>query len=178
MRTKTYRTALGGITSALALVFLFLGGVLPFASILGPVLSSMVVEIFMCEFGKKNAFIMYISVSVLSLLIAPDRECALLFLFFLGWYPMFKEISERKLNRIPCFLSKIAALNISVGLMYWLLIHVLGMSDLAADFAAYTAVMYVILIVLANITFLLADRLYTKMAAMYFRNWRAKLVRK
>ena len=177
MREKTYRTALGGILSALALSFLFMGSVLPFAEIAGPALASVCVLLTGTEFSVKAAFAVYSAVSVLGLIIVPDKESVLLFIFFLGWFPIFKMLIDGKLRPVPVLLIKLAVFNASVLLMYWLILKVFVMDQVAAEFSGYSPFMYAAVIILSNITVIILDFALSKIVFLYTHVWRKKLVR-
>ena len=80
-RSETRRLALCGVLAALALALMFLGGVLPFASIACPVLASLVLIPVYAETGKKWSAVWFLGVAVLAALLAPDKESAVLFAF-------------------------------------------------------------------------------------------------
>lgn len=176
MRQKSFRTALGGILSALSITFMFLGGVFPFAEYVGPAMASICVLIFKEEFGAKAALLMYISVSLLALLLSPNIESSLLFLAFMGWYPISKNMIETKTKGLISLLIKLLVVNVSVLSLYYVLLNVLKLPSLEEDLAGgpwLTAV----LIILYNITFLLFDRLLTVIAYYYRNVFRKKLIR-
>jgi hypothetical protein len=54
-------------------------------------------------------------------------------------------------------LWKLLLFNISIGVMYFLLIHLLGMDQIAAEYADLGSVLTVIMLVLGNATFFLLD---------------------
>ncbi|MBR3356081.1 MAG: hypothetical protein IKG47_12170 [Oscillospiraceae bacterium] len=176
MRQKSYRTALGGILSALSITFMFLGGVFPFAEYVGPAMASICVLIFKEEFGAKAALLMYIAVSLLAILLSPSLESSLLFMAFMGWYPISKNIIETKAKSVLSMMIKLLLVNISVLSLYYVLLNVLKLPSLEEDLAGgpwLTAV----LIILYNITFLLFDRLLTVISYYYKNVFRKKLIR-
>lgn len=177
MREKTYRTALGGILSALALSFLFLGSVFPFAEIAGPALASVCVLLSAIEFSPKAAAAVYAAVSLLGIFTVPDKESVLLFVFFFGWFPMLKLCADRRLSPLISLLVKLVFFNASVFLMYWLILNVFVMESVSAEFAEYSVSMYVLLIILSNITVVIMDFAFSKIAFLYANVWRKKLVR-
>ena len=177
MREKTNRTALGGILSALALSFLFLGSVFPFAEIAGPALASVCVLLAAVEFSAKAAAAVYAAVSLLGFLVVPDKESVLLFIFFFGWFPMLKLRADLQLGPLPSLLVKLACFNISVFLMYWLILKIFVMKSVAAEFSDYSVGMYILLIVLSNITIVIMDFAFSKVIFLYRNVWRKKLVR-
>lgn len=52
--------------------------------------------------------------------------------------------------------------NVSVVVMYWLLLRVFGLTQVTEDFEEIGAVMLIILLVLGNVTFFLLDKLLGK----------------
>ncbi len=177
MRQKTYRTALGGVLSALALAVVFMGSVFPFSEYLGLVIASLCVMLFRTEFGGKSSFLMYLSVSLLSLFISPSIESSLLFTAFLGWYPIIKKPVEAHTKQPFTLLIKYALVNISVLSLYYFLLHVLQLTALTEDFLGEPAWMTVVLIVLYNITFYFYDRILTQMEYAYLHRFRERLIR-
>ena len=69
MREKTYRIALGGVLSALAAVFMMMGGIFPFAQFCGPAMACICVMISIV-FQKKTAKIWFIFSAVTMALMA------------------------------------------------------------------------------------------------------------
>lgn len=155
MRNKSARQiAFGGMLAALAMVIMNLGGLIPVATYACPVLC-MVILGFVCSIcGDRIGWAWYGAVSILSLIMAPDREAAAVFLF-LGYYPILKP----KLDRMKAGnLLKVLLFNVSILLMYWLLIHLFGMVQLAEEYREMGAVMTAVLLIAGNITFFLTDR--------------------
>ena len=176
MRHNSFRTALGGILSALSITFMFLGGVFPFAEYVGPALASICVLIFKEEFGAKPAVIMYVAVSLLALLVSPSIESSLIFIAFFGWYPIIKNLIETKIKKPLSLIVKLVVVNVSILSLYYVLLNVLKLPSLEEDLAGGPWIITV-LIVLYNITFLLFDRLLT-IISYYYRNiLRKKLIR-
>ena len=96
-----------------------------------------------------------VAVAILSALLAPDKEAAAVFVF-LGYYPIVKpRLDGTKLR----WLWKGLLFNGSVLVMYWLLIRLLGLEQVAADFAGMGGAMLATLLILGNVTFFLLDRL-------------------
>ena len=122
-------------------------------------------------------FIYRTAVSVLGLIIVPDKESVLLFIFFLGWFPIFKMLIDGKLRPVPVLLIKLAVFNASVLLMYWLILKVFVMDQVAAEFSGYSPFMYAAVIILSNITVIILDFALSKIVFLYTHVWRKKLVR-
>ena len=90
-RGAAARMALCGVLAALAVALMFLDGTVPFASIACPVLASLVLIPVYCECGWKWGLLWYAAVAALGALLAPEKEAAVLFVFF-GYYPMLAKL--------------------------------------------------------------------------------------
>lgn len=153
MRSKAYPVALGGMLAAVAVVFMSIGTILPVATYAAPVLCMMVGQVVLKICGSRIAWAWYGTVTILSLLLAPDKEAAAVFLV-LGYYPIVKP----KLDRIKGkWLWKALLFNGSILLLYWILLKVIGMEQLLQDFEGMGLAMYAVLLILGNVTFFLLD---------------------
>ena len=178
MRQKTYRIALGGVLSAMAVVFMMMGGIFPFAQFCGPMLACLCVMLFLVECGNRSAFFMYLTVSLLSFFLSPDLESVMLFIFFIGWYPILKVFLETRVkSRFLQMAVKLTALCVCVGLAYYTLLNLMAVPSLTEEFAEYTTVMLIVLILMGVVAFILVDVCLTRTAALYLNRFREKLVR-
>ena len=155
MQSKAYPIALGGMLAAGAVVLMGIGTILPVATYAAPMLCMMVEQMVLKICGSRIAWAWYGAVSVLSLLLAPDKEAAAVFLV-LGYYPIVKPKLDRGKGR---WLWKAILFNGSILLLYWILLKVIGMEQLLSDFAGMGFAMYALLLILGNVTFFFLDRL-------------------
>lgn len=147
--------ALGGVMAALAVVIMSLGGLIPIATYVSPMLCAVLLQIVMQSCGVRIAWAWYGAVAILSLLLSPDKEAAAVFVF-LGHYPILKpRMDGLRLH----WLWKGLLFNASVGVMYFLLLKIFGMAELNAEFAEMGYVMLAALLIMGNVTFFLLDRL-------------------
>lgn len=154
-RRKAYDIALGGILAALAVVIMSLGGMIPVATFVCPMLCMVLLTAVHHKCGSRIAWAWYGAVAVLCLLLCPDKEAAAVFAA-LGCYPIIKP----KLEQFPLkWLWKSIYFNGVILLLYWLLMHVFGMAQIAAEFAEMGIAMTAVTLVLGNVTFFLLDRL-------------------
>lgn len=153
MRSKAYPVALGGMLAAVAVVLMSIGTILPVATYAAPVLCMLLGQVVLKLCGSRIAWAWYGAVSVLSLLMAPDKEAAAVFAV-LGYYPIVKP----KLDRLKLpWLWKGALFNGSILLMYWILLNLIGVTQLIEEFSGMGIAMTVVLLVLGNVTFILLD---------------------
>ena len=157
MRSDAKRIALGGVFAALAVVIMCMGTIIPLATFVCPMFCMVILCVVCRMTGYRIGWAWYICVAVLSMLLAPDKEAAAVFLF-LGYYPIVKPAFDK------CKLSivwKLLYFNVSVFAMYAVLIYLLGMHALSAEFAEMGRVVTVLTLLLANICMILVDRLLT-----------------
>lgn len=164
---QSRKMALCGMMAALSAVILTLGGLIPFATFICPMLAMACMVPAVCEYGLSSALMMYIAVSVLGLLLCPDKEIALLYVF-LGWYPGL----QTKVNKLPRFLSlavKCILFSAAVIAMYSMILYLFQMEAVAEEFAEYSTAMVILMLALGNFTFLLYDRVLSNISRMYHK---------
>ena len=160
-RKKSHTAALCGIFGALALTVMLLGNLLPLATYLSPMLAGLLVLPVVREAGRSAGWIFYAGIALLGLFLLPDKEPAILFCAFLGYYPLVK-FSLEKLPRPLRILLKAALFNTAVIAAYRLMLHLFGMAELAAEFQAMGRIMLVVLLLAGNLIFVLIDRILTR----------------
>lgn len=158
MRSKAYPIALGGMLAAVALVLMCIGTIIPIATYAAPVLCMMVCQIVRKICGVRIAWAWYGAVAILGLMMAPDKEAAAVFLV-LGYYPIVKPSMDRL--RVP-WLWKGLLFNGSILLLYWVLLHVVGVSQLLEEFSGMGIVLTGLLLILGNVTFYLLDHVLSR----------------
>lgn len=158
MRGEARKIALGGMMAALAVVIMGLGGLIPVATFVCPMLCMLLLAFVTRFCGSQIGWAWYGAVAILSLLMGPDKEAASVFAF-LGFYPIIKPRLDRmKLG----FVLKLVLFNGLILAMYGLLIHLLGMSQIAAEYQELGTVMTAVMLVLGNVTFFLLDKILTR----------------
>ena len=141
--------------AAVAVVLMSIGTIVPVATYAVPVLCMLICSLVNKCCGTTIAWAWYGAVAILSLLLAPDREAAAVFLV-LGYYPIVKTKLDRTKEK---WLWKILLFNGSILLLYWVLLNIIGMQQLMSEFEGMGAVMYAVLLILGNVTFFLLDHL-------------------
>lgn len=153
-RSKIRQVALGGTLAAVAVVVMCLGGFIPVATYICPMLCTITQFVVLRFCGKRIAWSWYAAVCILTILLCPDKEAALVFLA-LGYYPLVKQCLER------CALSvilKVLYFNLSLAAAYAALIYVLGMQEIVAENKEFGLIGMAVLLAMGNLTFFMLDK--------------------
>ena len=158
MRTRSRKVALGGMMAALAVVIMCLGGLIPVATFVCPMLCMLLLSFVNRMCGNRIGWAWYGAVAILSLLMGPDKEAAAVFVF-LGYYPIVKPALERMKLGLAL---KLVFFNVVILVMYGLLIRLFGMTQIALEYRELGMVMTAVMLVLGNVTFLLIDKVLSR----------------
>ncbi|MFR5421775.1 MAG: hypothetical protein ACLTG4_07430 [Oscillospiraceae bacterium] len=105
--------------------------------------------------------------------LAPEKEAAVLFVFF-GYYPMLRKLIGRLRVRAAAWAVKLVYVNAAVFAAYGLMLYVFHLTAVMEDFAGMEA-MLAVLLVLANVTFVIYDVLIARLEIYYHVRLRPKL---
>ena len=150
--------AMGGVFAALAVVIMSLGTIIPVATYVCPVACMLLLQMVLKITGTRLGWAWYGAVSILSLLLAPDKEAAAVFLA-VGYYPIVKPKLDKRKGK---WLWKGLFFNLVILALYWLLLKVIGMERLVEEFSGMGIAMTAVLLLLGNVTFFLVDHLLSK----------------
>lgn len=146
--------ALGGVMAALAVTLMSLGTLIPIATYVCPMLCALILQLVLKLCGRRIAWAWYGAVALLSLLLAPDKEAAAVFLA-LGYYPILKPWLDARKGK---WLWKGLFFNGVILVLYWLMLNLLGFERLVREFSQMGLAMTALLLILGNVTFFLLDR--------------------
>ena len=162
--------ALCGVLTALAATFLLLGGMIPAATFVSPLLAMAVLLPVLEEYGSKAAATVYAAAAILGLLLAADRETALVYLFF-GWYPILRP----KIAGLPSkFLRTAVRLGICNGAIVFLYGVVLRVLGLTADLEGASFVWNAVLLALGNLVFFMMDQSLNRLTHIWHKKLRRR----
>ena len=140
--------------AALAMTIMCVGGLIPIATFTCPIISMLILAYVTKICGRRIGWAWYGAVSILGLMLAPDKEAAAVFTF-IGFYPIVKPAFDRMKFG---FVLKLILFNGMILLMYGLLIYLMGMNELAEEFRDMGRVMTIITLILGNAVFFLLDK--------------------
>ena len=178
MRNKlAFKVALGGVITSLCLLCMFCSGFLPMLDYTIPTFAGFMMVIMIVETNAAWAFVTYVSVSLLSLLITPNIQASLLFVIFMGYYPILKYFLDKLKNRPLTWAIKLAVFNLAVAGFYMLIQYVFMTEDLLEGMEDFGKYALLILWAGANVFFFIYDRLVGQLTDIYV-NWFRKRILK
>ncbi|MEE0059945.1 MAG: hypothetical protein UE295_03865 [Acutalibacteraceae bacterium] len=174
MQKKTFNVALCGIISALGVVIMMITAIVPTATYATPALASILIAVIVIEINKKWALASYFVVSVLSVLLVPDKEAVACYILFFGYYPVFKQIIESKIKPMLLqWLLKILTFSISAVLVYYIAIYFLGIPT--DEFVLFGMNIPAIFLLAGIAVFVMFDYAMSGVIVTYVNKYRRKL---
>ena len=175
MREQSRKVALCGVLCGLAVVVLLLGGLFSLAVYCAPLLAMAVLLPVLEEYGPGTAGAAYGAVAILALLLVPDRETALVYVFF-GWYPILRP-RIAALPSLPVRLvCRLGVCGLSMFLLYGVTIRLLGLTAVTEELGGgwLTAA----LAAMGCAVFLLLDLALGRLMVLWRRKLRRRFFRK
>ncbi|MCR5806355.1 MAG: hypothetical protein K6G68_04890 [Oscillospiraceae bacterium] len=132
---KSYKVAIGGIVSALALALMFMTGVFPLLSFAIPIYAGALMIVVATEINSAWAWAAYLAVSLLSLFLTPDKQSSTIFIFFFGYYPILIPYLRRIKPAVLRFLVKYAFFMVAMFIWYKMITYLFGIYDFFSNFS-------------------------------------------
>ena len=180
MSAKSRQIALGGVISALCVALMFLAGAVPLTHYILPMTAGGLIMLLAVETGNKPALCAWVSVSVLSMIIAPDRYAAIMFALFFGYYPIAKQKLERLPGRLTEYACKLLLFSAGAVASVLVLVFVFGAAEAlegVGELVGFNPLLALILgnIILGGAMFICYDILLTRCYTLYINRYRQKL---
>lgn len=163
MRSKAAKVALCGVVSALSVVLMLMTGIVPIATIALPALAGCLTIAIVAETNVRYGFAVYCVVSVLTILLTPDREAILFYILFFGYYPTLYGLLMRIKRKPLRVLAKFGVFNLAMALAVWVLQIPLSEMEVFGKWSIP------ILAVMLNVVFVLYDYSMNGLIVLYIR---------
>lgn len=167
--------ALCGIMSGLALVMMFVLGMIPAFEYISPAVAGVLIWIIREQLGIKYGLTSYLAVGILSFMITVNYEASMMYLLLLGYYPIAREYFQKipvKILRLP---AKLALYAVSAVAAYTLLIHLFGMAELLESIGEFGKYGSLILLGMGAGAFLMYDISLGTLAPVYTKLIKPKI---
>ena len=174
---STKKIALCGVFGALSITVMLMGYLIPFATYMCPAIAAFFLLPIVYEYKEKTAFTLYLTVSVLCILLVPEKEYAMMYTFVFGLYSVFKFRADKIKPKFLQIALKALYAVATTAACYALLLFVFPSPVLTGDFSDFTVGLAIAFLVLFAITFVLFDFASGKMFILYYYRLRPKLIK-
>ena len=172
----TIRGAFCGVLAGLGLALMFLTALLPMATFALPALAGLLMIMIVIEMGARWAWPTFAVVAILSVFFVPDKQAALLYVIFFGYYPILKALIERLKNKIVQWVLKYAVFNAAIVSAYFIAIYLLSIP--ADSLSLFGVSLPWVFWIAGNVIFFIYDIAITGVVMFYikqlhkvFRKW-------
>ncbi len=163
---ESSKAALGGIVAALSVVIMFATYLSPLLVYTAPPFAGLLLIVIFEELDLKWAFGTYVAIGLLSVFMIADKEAAIFFIFFFGYYPLFREyLSTRTSNRKLLFAAGLVVFNASCAAAIAICAFVLHIDY--GDIYKHGKLLIILSIILMNATFIVYDILIDRAHVFY-----------
>lgn len=180
MLKKTSQTALCAIMAGLSLTLMLSTAIIPFMSYAIPALCGMLMLVIVIECNKKWALLVYMCVSILSLIIIPDKSAGLAYVLIFGYYPILKSTLENKFPTWLSYLLKLLTFNIVLLSSFYFMLYFFGIDTDGIEWITPYLTKWIIapiIIIFASIFLLMYDTVLTRLVVIYKRKLRKKIIK-
>ncbi len=161
---STKKITFCGIMAAITVVIM-LTSYFPYLTYAIPAMASIFILIPTLEIGIKWGFLTFLVSGTITMLVG-ELESKFLFVVFLGYYPVLKELVERKLPKVLQYIVKFMVFNIALVGFYYISTKLLMIPTeeftLGFDWFIY------IMSAIANVTFFIYDIAISRLTTLYF----------
>lgn len=168
MQKKTRKLTFCAVMSALSVVFIYFSAVFPTGQMGFLGIASLMGVAAVIEYGAGGGAAVYVITSVLSLLIAPNKTLAFVYVLFFGYYPLLKLFCEKAKSRITEYILKLIVFNAAAAVMIFALsVTLIDVAKLGGN--------YVILFAVLNAIFVIFDLGVTQAIGVYINKIKPRL---
>ncbi len=166
---QSSKCAIGGIVAAVSLVLMISVAIIPFLTYALPAVAGLFIVFVVIEIDKKWAFGVYCTVAILGMLLVPDKEVAVMYLAFFGYYPILKSVIEARTHVAVGWIIKVLTFAATMAASYYLMIKLMGVTiDETEEFGMMA---YPLLLGMGTVAFIMYDIALTKMITLYLMKW-------
>lgn len=158
MKDKTsFKVALGGICTAVCLMVMFCSSFLPMLDYTIPTFAGFMMVVMTVEVNSRWAVATYVAVSLLCIFVTPNYEASLLFILFMGYYPILKYNLDRSKNKVVSWIIKLAVFNVAVIIFFLAFQYIFTAGKMLEGMEMFGKYAVVVLWLVAEMAFFIYD---------------------
>ena len=135
-----------------------------------PMITGALLMVLVIEFSTGFAGLVYVAVSIISILILGNKEPAIMYAVFFGYYPILKSILEKHLKGLICWIVKYVIFNAAMVLSYFIVTKIFLISF--EDVESFGKLALPLLLLAGNVLFAMYDVVLTRLVSIYLYRWR------
>ncbi len=177
VKNSTLRVAVCSIVAALSTVLMLMTTLIPIGTYAFPCFAGMIIAVIVVEYGLKWSLGVYASVAILSLILAGDKEAAVFFIVLFGYYPILKNIFERRIkSKLMRICLKLIVFNAAAVSAFFITTFLLSIP--AEEYSIMGFYVPWVFLIIGNIFFVIYDYAISLFAIQYVQRLRGKIFRK
>lgn len=160
---------ISSLVAALALFLMIIAGFIPIGIYTIPVIASLLYIILIREVGYSWAIMAYAVTSIMSLILCADKETAINFILFFGYYPILKTLLEKIKPLVLRIIIKLIIFNIAMIAIFYIAKFLLMIPD--SSYVVFGLYIPWLILAIGNVVFIIYDYALTGFTAQYDRYW-------
>ena len=177
-KNTAFKVALGGICSAVCLLAMFCTSFLPMLDYTIPTFAGFMMVVMTVEVDKYWAAATYIATSLLCIFVTPNYEATLLFIFFMGYYPILKYTLDQKKNKVFVWTVKLLVFNAAAVVFFMVFQYILTDGKMLEGMEMFGKYAAFVMLAAANIVFLIYDFALTQLTGIYIYWIRKRILKR
>ncbi len=171
----SFKVALGGVIAALSLLLMLVAGVTTSLVYAIPMITGAFLMVLVIEFGPGFAGLEYLAISIISMLLLGNKEAAIMYIVFFGYYPIIKSFIEKSKSKIISWVIKYIIFNISMVVAYFVVSKIFMITF--DDLEGFGEFAMPLLLCAGNVLFVLYDIMLTRLVTIYLYRWQKYIKR-
>ncbi len=171
----SFKVALGGVIAALSLLLMLVAGVTTSLVYAIPMITGAFLMVLVIEFGAGFAGLEYLAISIISMLLLGNKEAAIMYVAFFGYYPIIKSFIEKHSKKFIGWIIKYAIFNVSMIVAYFVVSKIFMITF--DDLEGFGKFAMPVLLFVGNILFVLYDIMLTRLVTIYLYRWQKYIKR-
>lgn len=172
---RNKKLILSSIAAALALFLMIAASIIPIGTYAIPVIASLLYIVIIREVSCGWAVMSYAVTSIMSLILCANKETAINFILFFGYYPILKMLLEKIKPSVLKIIVKLIIFNIAMVAIFYIAKYVFLIPD--SSYIVFGLYVPWVILLAGNVVFIIYDYALTGIISQYDKFW-SKIVKK
>lgn len=169
------KAAAAGVSAAVCVVLMFLGGMLYIFTYAVPMILGVLMTAVKKTFSASCALCVYFAVSALSFILVPEKEMVLMYVLFFGWYPLAAGRLSHIRPKLVSYAVKLILFAVCIAAVEFIAFYVFGIPFF--EDGVFSAAMLALFAVLMCAAFVLYDLMLSKFLLLYEKRLESRVMK-